>query len=187
MGQVKIRVPYDKAVKFGVADNGSNGGYDIEFTVDDNVLLNSKLVFTGGLTVNIPSNVKKLVYSSFRDNTGRGIINYIDTLNMSGVEEIGDGQAGQGVCSSTLISEINFGNDLTKIGSYAFAFNNRLHSVVLPTSLESIGYYAFFNYLQSGRLTDVYYMGSEEQWNSIDIDSQAFPEDVVIHYNSERR
>ena len=50
------------------------------------------------------------------------------------------------------------------IGDYAFAACNNLTSVTIPDSVTSIGDYAF---LSCNTLTDIYYTGTQEQWDAI--------------------
>lgn len=61
---------------------------------------------------------------------------------------------------------------VTKIGDYAFAACSNLKTVVLPSTLTEIKQGAFSN---DNALSDVYYAGTEEAWNSISIDSNNAP------------
>ena len=65
------------------------------------------------------------------------------------------------------------------IGVGAFTLSN-IKKIVIPKSVKIIGVSAFDS---CGYLTDIYYEGSEEDWNSISIGSGAIPEGVTIHYN----
>ena len=70
------------------------------------------------------------------------------------------------------------------IGSYGF-YGSRFESIsALPASLTYIGETAFFG---CENLTDVYYSGTEEQWNAIRMFSRDDPEDFLcqaeIHYD----
>ncbi|MBQ2972728.1 MAG: leucine-rich repeat domain-containing protein [Clostridia bacterium] len=80
------------------------------------------------------------------------------------------------------ITNIVVPNGVTKIGSYAFAHCDNLAKIILPNSLISIGIYAFY---LSNSLSDVYFCGTEEEWNAIEIGSYNNDglENAMIHYN----
>lgn len=72
--------------------------------------------------------------------------------------------------------------NLTLMGEYAFHFCGNLMSIVIPIGITSIGQSTFWG---CNNLTDVYYAGSESDWNAITIGSDN--EDLTsatIHYNS---
>jgi hypothetical protein len=55
--------------------------------------------------------------------------------------------------------------------------------VTIPDSVECIGYYAFDC---CDSLTDVYYQGTQEQWDEIYIEEGNWPLlSATIHYNAE--
>ena len=83
----------------------------------------------------------------------------------------------------TSLTSIEIPNSVTTIDNYAFDQCTSLTSITIPDSVTSIGWGAF-----SGceNLTDVYYSGTEAQWNSISIgnnNNQALT-NATIHYNS---
>ena len=53
-----------------------------------------------------------------------------------------------------------------EIRSHAFAFSFKLKNLYIPDSVKSIGSWAFH---QTSGLTDVYFDGTEEEWNSLTI------------------
>ena len=65
------------------------------------------------------------------------------------------------------LASVTIGSSATTIGHYAFNRCTGLTSIKIPESMTNIGYMAF-----SGctGLADVYYGGSERQWNAITID-----------------
>ena len=71
---------------------------------------------------------------------------------------------------------------ITTIGKGAF-YQNDLQKIYLPASLASIGENAFY---QCTNLTDIYYAGTEEQWQAIAVaDGNDALGDAVIHYQAD--
>ena len=64
------------------------------------------------------------------------------------------------------------------IGVYMFDACENLTVVTIPDSVTGIGYSAFYS-----AVTDVYYTGSEEQWNNISCSGKPFTDNTTIHYN----
>ncbi|MGN0569234.1 MAG: leucine-rich repeat domain-containing protein [Candidatus Fimenecus sp.] len=71
-------------------------------------------------------------------------------------------------------------DSVTTIGYRAFDFSESLESIVISDSLTYIGENAFKN---CTALKDVYYKGTEEQWNEVIIETDSTFENVNIHYN----
>ena len=65
-----------------------------------------------------------------------------------------------------VLESIVFEEGVTEIQAYALAESNGLKSVTLPSTLKSIGLSAF---AQDFELTDVYFMGTQEEWEAIEI------------------
>ncbi|MCI5604871.1 MAG: leucine-rich repeat domain-containing protein [Clostridia bacterium] len=83
-------------------------------------------------------------------------------------------------CSS--LESVVILDSVTSIGNSAFSKCSSLKSVVIPDSVIGIGYDAFW---KCSSLTDVYYGGSEDEWEAINIDSGNTPlTNATIHYNS---
>ena len=82
-------------------------------------------------------------------------------------------------CSS-LIS-IVIPDSVTSIGPSVFSYCASLSSIVIPNSVTEISWEAFY---ECTSLADVYYAGTEEQWNAISIDSNNDAlYSATIHYN----
>ena len=64
------------------------------------------------------------------------------------------------------LTSITIPNSLKSIGEYAFKDCSSLTSITIPGSVTSIGKHAFNGCLS---LKNVYYLGSKEQWKSIEI------------------
>lgn len=79
-------------------------------------------------------------------------------------------------CKTTIIPDY-----VTRIKSYAFGGCTELKSIMIPDSVTSVGYGVFNG---CANLTDVYYTGTEEQWQSITgISDAGIPQSTTIHYN----
>ena len=65
------------------------------------------------------------------------------------------------------LTSVTIGSSATTIGHYAFNRCTGLTSIKIPESMTNIGYMAFSGCMS---LADVYYGGSERQWNAITID-----------------
>ncbi len=83
-------------------------------------------------------------------------------------------------CSS--LTSITIPNSVTSIGYHVFAYCSSLTSITIPNSVTSIGAYAFYG---CSKLTDVYYSGTEQEWNQISIGSFNSPlTNANIHYKA---
>ena len=79
------------------------------------------------------------------------------------------------------LASVKISASVTSIGTYAFRNCSNLTSVTVPVSVTSIMKSAFSDCTS---LTDVYYSGTEEQWDSISIDSYNEPlTGAAMHYN----
>ena len=79
------------------------------------------------------------------------------------------------------LTSVTIGNSVTSIGEYTFLGCTSLTSVTIPDSVTSIGRYSFDGCTS---LKDVYYTGSQSEWNKIYIDyhNQCLRK-ATIHYN----
>lgn len=81
-------------------------------------------------------------------------------------------------CNS--LTSIDLPAGLISIGETAFRICDSLESITLPASVTTIGYAAFKS---CESLTDVYYSGTEAQWNAISIGTyNTYLTDATIHY-----
>ncbi len=94
------------------------------------------------------------------------------------VTSIGEGTFHQ--CSS--LTSVTIPNSVTNISDAAFNWCQGLTSVTIPSNVTSIGKLAFNS---CDRLKDVYYGGTEAQWNTVQIEaSNSSLTFATIHYNS---
>ena len=142
-----------------------------EITIPESVTSIGMQAFSGCsrlTSITIPENVISIGRSAF-GWTGLAEINYY----AASLADLGEddniftaaGTSGSGI-------SVNFGETVQRIPAYLFAVlsnaSNRpnITSVTLSSSVASIGDYAFYGL--SG-LTDVYFYGTEAEWNAISI------------------
>ena len=93
---------------------------------------------------------------------------------------IGIGFAAFSGCTN--LKSIAIPNSVTSIESATFSRCNSLISITIPDSVASIEYRAFYN---CDSLTDVYYSGSEQEWNNIAMDDgNDYLKNATIHFKS---
>ena len=79
-----------------------------------------------------------------------------------------------------LLENIIIPNSVEVINSYTFYNCNNITRVTIPTGVTTIDRKAF---CECTNLTDIYYGGTEEQWNKMSISSENDElENVTIHY-----
>jgi len=123
-------------------------------------------------SITIPDSVTSIGNSAFVLCTSLISITIPD-----GVTSIGNGTFDS--CAS--LTSITIPNSVTSIGDYAFEYCDNLASITIPKSVTNIGYGAFSG---CDGLTDVYFEGTEEEWNKITI--EANNQDLLnatIHFN----
>ena len=111
-----------------------------------------------------------LLYPAGKSNTDYTIPN--------GVTSIGEWAFGD--CPA--LTSITLSANVTDIRSYAFVGCSELTSLTVPASVMNIEDHAFDN---CDKLADVYYGGTEPQWDGISIDFyNSCLWDAFVHYNS---
>jgi hypothetical protein len=189
----------DSLEKFEVDSNNNN------YSSSDGVLFNkdkSKLIAypnSHGTTYEIPNSVTSIGYIAFE------WCESLESITIpNSVTSIGNG-AFLG-CES--LSSVTIEDGVTSIGDYAFNDCENITSVIIPNSVTDIGAYAFEDCysLESvtigdsvtsigestfewcDNLTDIYYAGSEDEWNSISIESNNdYLTNATIHYNADSK
>ena len=81
------------------------------------------------------------------------------------------------------LKNVAIGNSVTSIGTWAFKSCCNLTSLIMPDSITSMGYWVFE---ECDNLTDVYYHGTEEQWDAISgiENSNLISDTITIHYRA---
>ena len=121
-------------------------------------------------SINIPDGVTKIRGSAFSFCASLTSIDIPDCVTSIG------GAAFRG-CSS--LKSITIPDGVTSIGAFAFYCCSKLETVTIPEDMSEIGAAAFYG---CNSLTDVYYCGTEEEWNAITIESGNDPLlDATLH------
>ena len=77
-----------------------------------------------------------------------------------------------------LVTEITFPEGTESIGDYLFVGCNSITKVTIPSSVKSIGVYAFS---ACGALTDIYFGGTNTEWDAIEKTDANIPETALVH------
>ena len=114
----------------------------------------------------IPSSVnfdgKALPVKSIGDKAFWECTKITDVTIPDSVTEIGE----NAFFDCTGLASVTIGNGVTKIGYAGFVYCENLKSVTIGKNVTAVGDYAFYG---CNNLTNVYYTGSESDWNNISI------------------
>ncbi len=144
-------------------------------TIPDSMTYIGEFMFegcTGLSSISIPDSVTNISRNAFSGCTSLSSITIPDSVTSIG---------GSAFYDCTSLSSITIPDSVTTINYFAFDNCTSLSSITIPDSVTSINYFAFDN---CTNLSDVYYSGTEQQWNQIFIDHHN--EDLTnatIHYN----
>jgi len=121
----------------------------------------------------IPDGVTKISWSAFDGCTNLTSVTIPDSV--ISIEE-------RAFYECTSLTSITIPNSVTSIGEYAFRSCSSLTSITIPNSVTDIGWDAFKG---CSELTDVYYTGTQEQWEQIIISEDNDPLiNATIHFNA---
>lgn len=133
---------------FVLADGEGLGGAPVAtYTVDENITADfyqltdepaTYLLKISG-TGTIPANFGSLVFSQGGSSYGQATTK---VLIENGITGIGDHALIAGYF--TKLEEVSLPTTLTSIGDYAFANNSHISTIVIPDSVETIGAYSFY-------------------------------------------
>ncbi len=177
-----------------LAENGTKYVYDEILITDDSIGEGAFYGCSSLTSIVLPNSVTSIVESAFQGCTSLTSITIPDSVtsigesafaDCSGLTSISIPDSVTSITNSafyrcTSLTSITIPNSVTSIGICAFAGCTGLTSITIPDSVTSIGQQAFYN----TSLTDVYYTGTQEQWNAITIGSINTPlTSATKHYN----
>ena len=152
--------------------------------IKEDILSSIPEVYTGFgkniISIKLPGTVIKIDSMIYRNCVDIKEIEIFDSLNNT-TEIISPSFSRVLNCIS--LEKIVFSNGIEIIGDYEFYGCVKLKSIVIPKSIVEIGKYAF-EASEYETLIDVYYEGTEEEWNAINIlDGNDRLLNATIHYN----
>lgn len=154
----------------------------------ESISIGDTVQIIGDRAFNMNRNVKRLHLGTGVTTIGEGAFDYMESLEElvlpPSVRSIG-------VDAFTLsgITKLVIPDGMTVINAGSFRGNRKLISVTIPVSVTEIKYAAFRN---CDNLTDVYYAGTQEQWEAIKIDytvdgkggSNSALQEATLHYHT---
>lgn len=129
-------------------------------------------------SVSIPDSVYDIGKSAFSNCIELEKITFPKGLRYVVDEEVCKG------CTS--LKEVNIQNGPSLIGSNAFADCKSLEKIYIPISITELVQNAENPFVGCTSLTDVYYAGTENQWEAIDEKLQLSLTSTVVHFNTKR-
>ena len=183
-GLTSIEIPSSVTSIGNYAFYGCSGLTSIEIPEGVTSIENGAFKGCSGLTsIKIPSSVTSIKNEAFEDCIGLTSINveagnvvYDSRDNCNAIIEKETNTLIQG-CKNTKIP-----SSVTNIGNYAFGGCSGLTSIEIPSSVTSIGEGAF---MDCSGLKDVYYTGTQEQWNAINFSNGGDASDVFVAYDKD--
>lgn len=177
-----LRIPAfddtDVIIREGTTEIGHGAFYMnnvVKVTMPDSVVSLNRLAFNGCTSLESITLSPNLTYIS--DSMFDGCQNLKEITIPEGVKRIS--KSAFMLCNS--LENINLPSTLTEIDDYAFCRCDALKNITIPASVTSIGANAFSS---CSALTDVYYGGSEQDWNTA-LEADVFDniENITVHYN----
>ena len=100
-------------------------------------------------------------------NSFRGCVALIALILTEGVQRLGDGAFAE----CTALTEVYLPETLKEINKWAFLGCSSLARISVQQKVTQIGFRAFY---ECGALKDIYYTGTQEQWDQIKVDSENY-------------
>lgn len=108
------------------------------------------------------------------DKRIEGDIEIPEKINNYTIKSIGE----RAFYSNKKITSVSLPSGIEIIEERAFSLNDTIKSIKIPLSIKTIKDKAFYS---ASALTDIYYEGTEEDWNKIDIRDDSIG-DISVHF-----
>jgi hypothetical protein len=160
-----------------------------------NITTNAFENCTSLTSVNIPNSVTEISGSAFKGCTSLESITVPDSVVLigdsafSGCASLKEATVSNSITvmsmsmfsGCTALEDVNISDSATTISNGTFRGCDALKSLTIPTSVTEINLYAFEN----TELTDIYYQGTEDDWNDIYFTGSGSLDGITIHYKEE--
>lgn len=124
-------------------------------------------------TIDLPNSIKRIESSAFN---GAGLT---EVVIPSSIASSGFGEFAFANCLN--LTKVTISSNVQKIGIDAFANCKNLKTVIIPLTVYEIGSYAFTGCTS---LSDVYYEGTQDNWNNVPGSGQTELQSATKHYGS---
>ena len=152
------------------------GTIGLKYSFQDGFFVVNGLGTATDTDIVIPSTICNIPVQQIESTAFKDCENLTSVTISDNVTRIGN----EAFYGCTKLTSVTIGNNITNIGYWAFFGCSSLKSVVIPASVTHIGIGAFVN---CTNLTDIYYKGTEEEWNAISMEDGDVPTNATIHYN----
>lgn len=132
----------------------------LTYTINDNGTITITNCYENAVDIDIPAEINGMPVTAINSSAFANRAKLESVTIPSSVTTIGD----RTFYGCTGLTEITIPDSVSSIGDSTFYNCTGLNSITIPASVTSIERYAFYG---CSSLTDVYYAGTEEQWNAV--------------------
>ena len=125
-------------------------------------------------TVELPKGIEELPYGLFAHCISLTELTIPDTVTRIGPQVF---------WGATNLKHIDIPDSVTEIGDYALLEGTQIRSLYLPEGLSNVGEHTLLGWWHWTPLSDIYYAGSETQWEALGITTSS---DTDLHFNASR-
>ena len=146
-----------------LAENAALTDTDLlTYTVNDDNTITITNCYENAVDIDIPSEINGVPVTTINSSAFSNRTKLESVTIPASVTTIGN----RAFYGCTALSEITIPDGIASIANSAFYGCSSLENVTIPASVTSIANYAFYG---CSSLTEVYYAGSEEQWDAVSV------------------